>query len=50
MKSGTHNLGCNRFNQLGLVKVEEDEVTLFVGTARIVLSHEQAKFLKDVLA
>lgn len=51
MKIGTHNLGRNRFNQMVLVRVEEDQVTvLFVGIGRIVFSHEQAALLKDVLS
>lgn len=49
MKTGTHNLGRNRFGELGLVRVEDEQVLLLVGTGKLVLSHEQAQLLKDVL-
>ena len=50
MKRGTHNLGPNRHRQLAFVKIDDDGVLLQLGSARVVLSHEQAQLLKDVLA
>lgn len=50
MKSGTHNLGNNQLGQMVIVKAGEGGLRVHVGSQNILLSAEQAKLLKDVLA
>jgi hypothetical protein len=50
MKTGTHNLGRNSVGQLGLAKVTDHGLLIMIGNTRVILDHDQAQLLKDVLA